>query len=130
MIPYVGEKPNQEALLLIWNLRVENDLPERTLYGNVIPDFKSFSSKQDELCALDFTPSNKIAGLPIKLSKKLWIRKGGQGKDEAFDNPQYTLGQILMGIVGELLWHGSPDERNKRLEQHKKNLKEAKNEGA
>jgi hypothetical protein len=127
--PYPGEKPSQETLLLSWNLTVEDDLTEKTLYGNGFPDFLSFHSTEDELFALDFTPSNGIAELPIRLSSKLWIRKGGRGKDEAFENPQYTLGQILIGIVDELLSHGSPEDRNKELAEHKRVIKETKNEG-
>ena len=116
--PYAGKKSKKETLLLGWNLEIGDGHPEKTLYGNTIPEFHSYFSSEDKLVALDFTPSNEIAELPIKLSGKMWIQKGGEGLDEAFENPQYAFGQILAGIVNELSWHGSPEERNKRHAEH------------
>ena len=70
--------------------------------------------------SLSYTPSSEIINLPVKLSNKMAVYNSdttdGNYMKELyhFMDPEYTLGEILNGIIWELSFHGlqTKDETN------------------
>ena len=78
---------------------------------------------------ISFTPSNELINIPVKLHNKFTIYEGIMKWDKSkgaatraladFDNPTYTLGGILEGIIWELSFHGGPESRNEKSQELK-----------
>ena len=126
-----------EYLELTYTPEYENDgegSPDQ-LYGFHRPDFNAtgvvlqndgdqehFKKGERIPWGLSFTPSNELINIPVRLSDKFVVYEGIlKCKDKPgfshpiiqFDNPTYTLGGILEGIIWELSFHGGPTSRDK-----------------
>ncbi len=90
---------------------------------------------------VSFSKANDLINIPVKLSDKFVVYEGimkwdkskgpGDRKLAEFENPSYTLGGILEGIVWEMSFHGGPEKRNEfhkelldRVDEIKSELKE------
>ena len=88
---------------------------------------------------VSFSKANDLINIPVKLADKFVVYEGIMKWDKVskdnkklaeFNNPTYTLGGILEGIIWELSFHGGPDKRNdmhkellERVEEIKKEYK-------
>ena len=88
---------------------------------------------------VSFSKANDLINITVKLSDKFVVYEGIMKWDKVskdnkklaeFNNPTYTLGGILEGIIWELSFHGGPDKRNymhkellERVEEVKKEYK-------
>ena len=73
--------------------------------------------------AIEFNPANEMIDLPVKLSEKVTLTEnlekevdGRNWTSKEFLNPHYTLGHILHGIIWELSFCGSPEDRDEKKE--------------
>jgi hypothetical protein len=120
-----------EYLCLSFDLEYEEDGGINELYGMTRPDFRGvgvellndfdFYKKGNRISwGVSLAPSNNLINIPVRLENKLVIYEGilkaKEGELPAklgeFDNPTYSLGQILESIIWELSFHGSPKDRD------------------
>jgi hypothetical protein len=125
--PYVGTKSLLTSLMLMWEIRYD-EAEEKVLSGNTVPHCYGTGSSDEDIFGIEFAPANEIAELPVRLSSKLRIWKEEQGEYEVFENPEYTLGQILYSIILELAFFGSPANRDKKHEEMLNSIKKVKKE--
>ena len=87
---------------------------------------------------ISLTPANELINIPVKLSKEFTVypsilnedwdsRTRMQNPLAKFENPQYTLGNILHGIIWEMSFHGGPDSRQGFKESLDAQVEEIKN---
>ena len=95
--------------------------PDFSATGVVLQDEHEHYKKGERIpWSISFTPANELINIPVKLAKDMVIYEGilktkvtDLPKQLAvFDNPQYTLGNILYGIIWEMSFHGGPNSRN------------------
>ena len=115
--PYLGEKVPLSFALLSWEVGYSKINGEMHLYGNTLPAFHVFGHSEKEKYDASVYPANQLAELPLRLSTKLTISRDDSLGNEVFENPEYTLWNILCGIVYELSWLGSPEERDKTIKR-------------
>jgi hypothetical protein len=126
------EKSSIEYLELYWNLYKEGN---QRLSSYAFPSIHGIGFVQKEdlyqnqilMCkageriayAVELTPVNELAYLPIKLASELIITDQSYKPEDnlKFANCDYTLGQILYGIVWELSFFGNPTSRNKMVDE-------------
>jgi len=68
---------------------------------------------------VELTEPWKLTSYPLKLRKTIEIRRELPKKNEVvatFRNPEFTLGDILYGIIWELSFYGPPDKAKKFAE--------------
>lgn len=107
--------------------------------GVVLQEEKDFYKKGERIpWGISFTPANELINIPVKLNKEFTIYHSILSKPEydgspdfgvikRFNNPQYTLGHILNGIIWEMSFYGGPETRdgfNKELHDTKNELEE------
>ncbi|MBS1722736.1 MAG: hypothetical protein JSS66_06975 [Armatimonadetes bacterium] len=97
------------TLELYWHLDVDDELGTT---GLAFPSFHGVS--ESTMWALDLSPINNLAPLPLRLSPVLRIVRGSDIVDE-LEKPVYSLLHILYGIVWELSFFGSPEMRSASL---------------
>lgn len=101
--------PNLDAVG--WELRTDLDHGYGNVYktGERVP-WSVLGFKVEELMEVPVKLSDEMPITYIdytdKTNKKNWWKEVANYK-----NPQYTLGQILHGIMWELSWHGNPTSR-------------------
>jgi hypothetical protein len=95
-----------EYLELYWH--VENDLDGT--YGNTFPCFHGIDGK-GQPWSISLSKLCKYAHLPVKLNDILTLVIH-RDKVETYENPQFSLGQILHGIVWEISYYGQPSKRD------------------
>lgn len=75
---------------------------------------------------ISVTPANELIDLPVKLRKTIEIIEDDYSTENmvqgwksliTLPNPEYSLGQILYGIIWEMSFHGGPDKRNEFKEE-------------
>jgi hypothetical protein len=111
--PYTGEEKELEYLELYWGIDYDED--EKEFPGNILPGFHGIGIAGEIPYCLMLTPANEIAGLPLKLCQEFIV--SSNTKYEIFEGPQFSLGQILYGIIWELSWFGSPEERERKKQE-------------
>lgn len=120
--PYVGKKGPLSVALLSFEIEYSPIDADMRLSGNTLPVLHVLGSSEEERYDAGVYPADELAELPLKLSKKLSIFRDDPKQNEVFENPEYSLWQILCAIVHELSWYGSPNERDgwlqKMKEQH------------
>ncbi len=90
--------------------------------GVLKKDFKDGSGmkKGDTVrFAVELTEPWKLTSYPLKLRKTIEIRRELPKKNEliaTFRNPEFTLGDILYGIIWELSFYGPPETAKKFAE--------------
>jgi hypothetical protein len=89
-----------DYLELYYWLQVEDD----TVLGLMFPDFHGH--KDNTSYALDFLPVYEIADLPVVL--------GGFKACGKVYQSQYTLNDIVAGIIWELSFYGPPEQRDEQ----------------
>lgn len=83
------------------------------------------------------TPTNELINIPVKLSDKFDVHHDILNKEvkkslpyppaiASFKTPEYSLGNILYGIIWELSFHGGPDKRDEFSKDLKKMSDEIK----
>lgn len=121
------------------------------LYGFTRPDFggvgvelkndgdmEHWEKGQRVSWGISLTPANELINIPVKLSKEFTVypsilnedwdsRTRMQNPLAKFENPQYTLGNILHGIIWEMSFHGGPDSRQGFKESLDAQVEEIKN---
>jgi hypothetical protein len=117
LTPYVGEKAPLTFALLSWEIGYSKTDAEMHLYGNTLPAFHIFGQSEKEKYDASVYPANQLAELPLRLSNRLIIHKEDTLQEEVFENPEYSLWNILCGIVHELTWLGSPEEKDRKLKE-------------
>ncbi len=133
--PYEPERydPEQIEYLEIY-YTPEYDKSEHVnhFYGFLIPNFHGVGVKLREdtehykkgdriKWGINLSPVNTLIKIPVKLNKTFIIYEDNlQSKPDEkpkvlgeFENPQYTLGNLLHGIIWELSFYGPPEERDK-----------------
>ena len=126
------EKSSIEYLELYWDLYKEGN---QSLSSYAFPSLHGigFAQKEDLyqnqilMCkagarinyAVELTPANELAHLPIRLASELTITDQSYKPDDLlkFKECEYTLGQILYGVVWELSFFGNPASRDKMGEE-------------
>ncbi|MGA2762963.1 MAG: hypothetical protein ABSG17_06330 [Spirochaetia bacterium] len=114
--PYVGEKAPLTFALLSWEIGYSKTDAEMHLYGNTLPVFHVFGQSEQEKYDAGVYPANQLAELPLRLSRKLIIYKEDSPENQVFENPEYSLWNILCAILQELSRFGSPEERDRKLQ--------------
>lgn len=134
-IPYNLEKydPEQiEYLELYYTPEYDKSDAQNRLNGFLMPNFHGVGVKLREdtesykkgdriKWGINLSPINTLIKIPVKLNKRFIIHEDNiQSKPDEkpkvlgeFENPQYTLGNILYGIIWELSFYGPPEERDK-----------------
>ena len=109
--------------------------------GFDLPSFHGVGKDTDGIeigYAIELQPVSEIIDLPIKLNKEVKVyevdyrdKKNYPRKEYNFGECSFTLSQILYGIMWELSFFGSPENRDKmsseilnRAEEAKKQLEE------
>ena len=138
-----------EYLELYWNTNknTDEDTGRTHLDGHLFPDFHMISKKLSEdkydefgtlmyqanqriNYSLSFIPVNNLANIPIKLERKFIICDNDDTSKESiqFDDCEYSLGQVLHGIIWELSFYGPPKDRDKESDIINKAVKDLKEE--
>lgn len=138
-----------EYLELYWDVNYEEDenTKEKTIDGYIFPSLHMMSKKltedkHDEFgnlmyqanqrinYSVSFLPVNDLADISIRLEKKFLIANNTNFEEKTlkFDNCYYSLGHVLYGIIWELSWYGSPNDRDAQKEKLSKEAGEIKNE--
>jgi hypothetical protein len=92
-------------------------------------DVHGIDEKEPEaLYALDFTPVNELADLPVRLNPNISIQdwriiEDGEVKIEKFETC-FSLLEILTEIFFEISFHGSPQSRDERSGELQEMVKE------
>ncbi len=114
--PFLENETEIKYVELYWS--VEHSQEDKTLSGNIFPEFHGIGTSAEIPISLMFTPTNEIAGLPLKLCDEFKIYPSiteNEGRQtHSYKGPQFSLGQILYGIIWELTWLGSPTERDQK----------------
>jgi hypothetical protein len=140
-----------EYLELHWNMEKEVHKGSKNLYGFHFPQFHGVShvaiddiyegeillTKQGERTsyAIEMTPTYKLMNIPVKLKKGIFFEEWKLDrpvKREHIDNyadADYTLANILYGIIFELSFFGSPSDRDGKTEEIKKSIEEINEKG-
>jgi hypothetical protein len=101
---------NLECLELYWVFNQSSD----DTSGYQMPGFQGVGVEVDGQridYAIEFIPSYCLLNVPVKLKKTAALYDDDDYKCE-LPNPIYTLGHILMGIIWELSFTGSPENRD------------------
>jgi len=94
-------------------------LPQFHGIGKVLEEDgeEGFYKKGDRInWSLSFSPVANLLHLPIKIADHVTVSNALDWKEEAHvikATPQYTVFQILYGILWEISWHGSPESTKK-----------------
>lgn len=78
--------------------------------GTMFPNLCGLTESGDAR-SVGFVPMNELANLPVRLGW-LYVYSGPIEAAKAYRDPEYTLGQILYGIMHELTFYGTPEERS------------------
>lgn len=91
-------------------------------------DLPSFHALDDtgQNYAIELMPVNKLVDLPLKLNKDIKIYNDEDIKP-VFESKieSFTLGQILMGIIHELSFFGSPANRDAKAKEFDSRIQDA-----
>lgn len=116
-------------LELYWFL--ESDL-EYGITGTLFPSFHGIGYEPEKIpYGVELVPVYELAGLPLKLGGySLYKTEGPLNERMIVESPkaQFTLQQILYGIIWELSYFGGPIEREKRSREFFDTFCEAINE--
>lgn len=121
-------------LELYWHYEYDEYKNKYSLCGGMFPELHGRAKKDPEIpCSIAFINTSTIIDLPVKFREHLGISDNSEfdinnkNKDYLktyweehyykFLNPQYTLGQILYGIMWELSFYGPPKDRDKRAKE-------------
>lgn len=152
--PYTGEYNQDEIeyLELYWAFDYDDgDYKdgESCFSGYHRPSFNGmgFEQKEDKLfesgeveCpkdkrtswAVEMRPTNELINYPVKLGSKVEVYEENHTKKEymsklaEYNGATFTLGNILEGIIWELSFFGSPENRNKATEELHQRIEEYK----
>jgi len=134
----VGQYDPDEIEYLELSKNIHYDGTEKQCNGGLFPDFGGvgYELKEDKLHSwgevewpkgsripwgISFSSANDLIDLPVKLDKKLRVFNDDHTappKDycqelASYEGVNYTLGDILYGIIWEMSFHGGPIEREK-----------------
>lgn len=105
---------------------------EDGLNGLSFANFHGLGENEDNIpYCVSYTPANEIIDLPLKINEKLIIYEDDSNSPDfgkeiiSFDNAEYTLGDILYGIIWELSWNGSPQDRDAQRRELDERTEEA-----
>jgi hypothetical protein len=157
--PYVHDEEGIEYLELYYTPEITKNYGDErgdVMHGLKRPDFHGigFVRTKDEVdewgtvrhkkgertnWSICMTPTNEMMNIPVKLNNKVEIYEDDYKADVKypakkvfeFDNPEYTLLDILHGIIWELSFHGGPqtrDQFSKELRQTVDDIKSGKAE--
>jgi hypothetical protein len=107
------------------NIPSEGPLGEEYLFKTF--DFCGISS--DDRYGLELMPLNTIISFPLFINEMIEIQDGEEGKILFKYNEKFTLYELVNGIIEELAYAGSVDDREFLREKIKKAVKEAEMEG-
>ena len=80
--PFEGADEEIEYLLLSWN--IDYDKKGKIFHGNILPDFSGVGKEPDRIrYALEYSPANKLANLPLRLSDSFLIHNSSNVKDQS-----------------------------------------------
>jgi hypothetical protein len=96
---------------------IDYDEEEQKLSGNILPGFHGMGISDHMPYSLMFTPANEIAELPLRLSQEFTLVSIKGKEPEIYKTPEFSLGQILYGIIWELSWIGGPEERERKKQE-------------
>lgn len=77
-----------------------------------------------ERIGLEFTPSGRLAGLPLLLNESFNVQEGASGTILSTTR-RFTLLEVITSVIGELTFLGSPDERNEALSDLNRRIQSA-----
>jgi hypothetical protein len=106
-------KPEDSGLSyleLSWKL--EYSPKEKRLWGNLRPRFCGFAP-DGEKCGLSGSYANELALLPVRLNHQfpIVVQQKKTPELQDFNGAEFSLGQILEGIIWELSYFGGPQGR-------------------
>lgn len=129
---------NIDFLELYWNLEI-NEGKWPSFGGCQFPQFHAWGDwPNDEFgnhppgtkggIAVDFTPSYDLLDYPLKLrgDVNVCITEDYKWKTAVnlnLPSPSYSLLNILYGVIWELGWHGSPEQRVEKSEELESTVK-------
>lgn len=140
--PYVipEEENDIEYLELYWEVNQTDDdtitglrFPAFHGVGYVLEEDTDFAKKGSRVnYAVELTAAYKLSHLPLNLRPKFAVHPdisafiyGNEYKPIIeFKSCEYTLGDILYGIVWELTWFGPPEQRELRKEEFDAQIEE------
>jgi hypothetical protein len=99
--------------------------------GILKKDLKDRSAKKGDTIrfAIELTEPWKLMSYPLKLRKTIEIRRELPKKNEVFAtfrNPEFTLGDILYGVIWELSFYGPPAKAKEFREELDRRVNEIK----
>lgn len=117
-----GGENEIDYLEVYWH--IEDDGAET--FGNALPCFHGIQEEGNVAWCISASPLGKFVNLPVKLSSTLtvlsFLGKPGKYDISTYDNPRYTLGQILQAIVWELSYYGPPAKRDATWDMIRKDM--------
>jgi hypothetical protein len=108
----VEKNENVSYLELYWLLEFFEDEDDKYTEGNRFPSFHGVGLDANENYGninIGMIPVNEISHLNIKLNDLYFV--SNDTGEVFYRNPEYTLGQILYGIIWELSFLGNPNSR-------------------
>lgn len=110
-----GEKDEDISYVEVyWNIEFD----EEETFGNARPCFQAIDKNGDAWC-ISMMPTNRYAHILVRLSNVMtvftYLGSPGEYDISVYDNPEYSLGQILDAIVRELSYYGPPKKRDEQL---------------
>ena len=103
-----GAGADLEAVEVYWAL--EADTADKALRGNSVPRFHGVGSDGVRY-SVEFDALGSLLHVPLRLADA-YVVPDGKGGWATLGRPEYTLGQVLYGVIHELTWHGTPAERD------------------
>jgi len=101
-------------LELYWFIDVDND----GMSGNLFPSFIGVGTEDNHI-SIALSSSSCLINLPVVLSNQFTICDHHIGESQyrqiVYNNPEYSLIDIIYGIIWELSFFGSPANREKYL---------------
>lgn len=119
--PFTGEETELHYLELYWVLDYNEE--EKTLSGNNLPNFHGVGEPNDinkNTYSLMYSPANVLADIPLKLCQDFIISHTSTTEDHklyTFKGPEFSLGQILYGIIWEISYCGPPEVRDREFRE-------------
>lgn len=102
-------------LRLGWKL---NTYDGKSLYGYHFPEFYGVD-KEGQQYAIEQCSAADLASLPLRLEKRIecYNRTDAKEGPTEYEDPTYSLGHILYGIIWELSFFGPPKERDRKAKE-------------
>ncbi len=124
--PRDNDGPGQiDYVELCWNLDIDRE--ENTLTFGGFPSFHGYGTWDDGTpgpWGVDFSPASTLLDYPLKLNDEIRVIDGAI---QTYKGAQFTLGQILYGIIWELSFFGGPKEQREAMQSLEETMRRIDN---